>query len=297
MDERQIRLAARSRSGARAEHSRRLPGRQGRLLLAYRVWHRERSCPRRELIDGLWPENPPAAADAALAACCGARRAFGPGCWAGDPSWRFDPGAPVETDVERAAVAVSRAEAAVTRKRFGEAAAAAREALATDLQTFLPDCDGLWSPSAPRVRGAAAARAQALAAAGVGLGGHELGAAEAAAKAAVAAAPFRESAHRALMEVHEAAGNPAEALRAFEHLRVLLRDELGTTPGAAAMAIHQRLLRGEPAPVTAAAPSAVVTWPAPLAIAVERHALVNRGAELAFLESCSAQAAVAPASS
>ena len=90
-----------------------------------------------------------------------------------------------------------------------------------------------------------------------GIGGHDLGAAEAAAKAAVAAAPFRESAHRALMEVHEAAGNPAEALRAFENLRVLLRDELGASPGAAAMAVHQRLLRGEPAP---APPAAACRW-------------------------------------
>ena len=36
-----------------------LPGRQGRLLLAYLVWHRERACPRPELIDVLWPEEPP----------------------------------------------------------------------------------------------------------------------------------------------------------------------------------------------------------------------------------------------
>ena len=48
------------------------------------------------------------------------------------------------------------------------------------------------------------------------------------------------------MEVHEAAGNPAEALRAFEELRSLLREELGTTPGPAAMAVYERVLRGEP---------------------------------------------------
>ena len=72
----------------------------------------------------------------------------------------------------------------------------------------------------------------------------ELGAAEDAARAAVAAAPFRESAHRLLMEVHEAGGNPAEALRVFEDLRRLLREELGTAPGPAAMAVHERMLRG-----------------------------------------------------
>ena len=90
------------------------------------------------------------------------------------------------------------------------------------------------------------------------------------------------------MEVHEAAGNPAEALRAFEELRILLRDELGTTPGPAAMAVHERLLRGEapaarvaePAPTTIPA----VAWPAPLAAALGRHALVGRARELGVLE-------------
>ena len=67
-------------------------------------------------------------------------------------------------------------------------------------------------------------------------------------------APFRESAHILLMEIHEAAGNPAEALRAFEELRSLLREELGTMPGTAAMAVHERLLRGEPPRAAVAAP-------------------------------------------
>ena len=37
-------------------------------------------------------------------------------------------------------------------------------------------------------------------------------------------------------------GNVAEALRAYEDLRVLLRDELGTAPGADVQALHRRLL-------------------------------------------------------
>ena len=261
-----------------------LPGRQGRLLLAYLVWHRDRACPRRELIDTLWPDNPPAAADSALSALLSKlRRTLGPAALAGRQELRFVPDA--EVDVERAAAAVARAEAAAEASRFAEAAAAAREALAVDLQTFLPDCDGLWAASRRHECESLRLRAlEALAAAGIG--GHELGAAEAAAQAAVTAAPFRESAHRALMEVHEAAGNPAEALRAFERLRVLLRDELGTTPSADVMAVHQRLLRGEPASRPLRPAARAVTWPAPLAAAVERHALVNRSTELAFLEGC-----------
>ena len=77
---------------------------------------------------------------------------------------------------------------------------------------------------------------EALGEAGLRLGGRELDAAEHAARTAIGLAPFRESSHRLLMEVHEAAGNPAEALRAFDELRQRLRDELGTAPGPAVMA-------------------------------------------------------------
>ena len=56
------------------------------------------------------------------------------------------------------------------------------------------------------------------------------------------------------MEILEAAGNQAEGLRAFDDLRRLLRDELGTAPGPAVMAVYERLLRGGP-PAAAARPA------------------------------------------
>ena len=40
-------------------------------------------------------------------------------------------------------------------------------------------------------------------------------------------APLREAGHRLLMEALAARGEIAEALAAYERLRVLLRDELG----------------------------------------------------------------------
>jgi DNA-binding SARP family transcriptional activator len=51
-----------------------------------------------------------------------------------------------------------------------------------------------------------------------------------AALAAVAGEPLRESAHRCLIQVHLAEGNRAEALRAYEQLDGLLREELGVRP-------------------------------------------------------------------
>jgi DNA-binding SARP family transcriptional activator len=53
-----------------------------------------------------------------------------------------------------------------------------------------------------------------------------------AAYAAVRAEPLRESAHRAVVRVHLAEGNAAEALRAYEQFRCMLADELGVPPSA-----------------------------------------------------------------
>ena len=57
-------------------------------------------------------------------------------------------------------------------------------------------------------------------------------------------APYRETGHRLLVEALEQRGNVAEALLAYERLRVLLRDELGITPSPTLQAIHRRLLQG-----------------------------------------------------
>lgn len=54
--------------------------------------------------------------------------------------------------------------------------------------------------------------------------------AAAAARAAVRAEPLRESARAALIRVHMAEGNQAEAFGEFERYRVLLRAELGLEP-------------------------------------------------------------------
>jgi len=101
---------------------------------------------------------------------------------------------------------------------------------------------------------------EAIAAAGTALGASRLPDAERAARAAIEAAPFRESGHRLLMAALAARGNVAEALRAYERLRVLLRDELGTVPGADVQALHQRLLTdgataGDAAPAAPPAPA------------------------------------------
>ena len=45
-----------------------LPGRQGRLLFVYLVANRLRPTGRDELVDAVWPEDPPTNVDSALSA-------------------------------------------------------------------------------------------------------------------------------------------------------------------------------------------------------------------------------------
>ena len=108
--------------------------------------------------------------------------------------------------------------------------------------------------------------------------------AERAAGELVRAAPLREAGHRLLMEALAARGEVAQALAAYEALRVLLREELGTAPGGAVRALHQRLLDGD-APEPARTPDRLPDRLAQsLASAwVGRHAKLRRLRETAEL--------------
>ncbi len=56
-------------------------------------------------------------------------------------------------------------------------------------------------------------------------------------------APFRETGYQLLMHAHAGAGNPAEALRAYERCRSLLANELGTSPSGPTEALYLEILR------------------------------------------------------
>jgi DNA-binding SARP family transcriptional activator/tetratricopeptide (TPR) repeat protein len=265
-----------------------LPGRQGQLLLAYLVCHRTRACPRYELEDVLWPERAPAASDSALSSLLSKlRRALGPGALTGRAELRLALPEPLWVDIEALADTVEVAVQALDDRRWADAAAQARAALAVATEPFLAECDGPWVLERRReVEGLRLRALEALGEAGLRLGGRELDAAEHAARTAIGLAPFRESAHRLLMEIHEAGGNAAEALRSFDELRRLLRDELGTAPGPQVMALHERLLRGDAPPLQAPARLEVTPAPLPAALTTTsaRAPFVGRSAELAALQ-------------
>ena len=84
---------------------------------------------------------------------------------------------------------------------------------------------------------------EAYAGAALGIGGTELAAAVRAGRELTRREPYRESGWQLLMQALAAEGNAAEALRAYERLRCLLRDELGVAPSAATQELHRALLR------------------------------------------------------
>ncbi|WP_329791181.1 bacterial transcriptional activator domain-containing protein [Lentzea sp. DG1S-22] len=74
-----------------------------------------------------------------------------------------------------------------------------------------------------------------------------------AALAAVQTDPLRESAHRTLVGLHLADGNPAQAVHQYQSYRTLLRVELGLEPSAHIHDLMRPLLRSARQPTRSAA--------------------------------------------
>jgi DNA-binding SARP family transcriptional activator len=108
---------------------------------------------------------------------------------------------------------------------------------------FLPEAQAAWADSWRRRLTDVHARAlECYATACLELGGPELPGAERGARELLEVAPLRETGHLLLMRVLVARGNVAEALTAYEQLRVLLREEPGVNPGPALQEEYARLL-------------------------------------------------------
>jgi class 3 adenylate cyclase len=223
-----------------------LPGRQGRILFAYLTAYRRQPATRGQVMQALWSNNPPDAADTALSALLTKLRAvLGTSAVSGKHEIRLALPGDVWIDLEAALEGLHRAESAVARREWAAAWGPSRVALHIALRPFLPGYDGAWIDEIRRRLEDVLIRAhECIAAAGLGLAGVELASAERSARALIRLAPYRESGYRLLMEVLVAQGNVADALRTYESLRQLLREELGASPGAATQALHKRLLQG-----------------------------------------------------
>jgi DNA-binding SARP family transcriptional activator len=228
--------------GTRIENE--LPGRQGRLLFACLCVHRLRAVSRDELVEALWAEEAPAAADAGLSALLSRlRRVLGPERLEGRGAVQLRLPSDAWVDLEAASDGLHRAESAAARADWRGAWGPGRVAQHIAARGFLPGEDAAWIEAVRRQLDDVLVRAlEVVATACVRIGAAELDTAERAARALVDRQPFRESGHRLLMEVHAERGNSAEALLVYDGLRRLLRDELGIAPSAPTQELHRRLL-------------------------------------------------------
>ncbi len=229
--------------------SRRFPGRQGRVAFAYLVSEHERSVTRDELIELLWSELPPRAYDVALSAVMSKLRALMSSAGLGrvavetvSSGYRLNlPAAWI--DVDTAAEAVHEAEAALRTGRHDAAYGPAVVACAILRRPFLLGEDGTWIED--RRRRLLVLRLRALdCLAEIHSWNREPTLALRAAEEAVELEPYRETSYRALMRIHDRAGNRAEAVRVYVRLERLLARELGTRPAAETDALMHELATG-----------------------------------------------------
>jgi DNA-binding SARP family transcriptional activator len=154
-------------------------------------------------------------------------------------------------DVEAAREALHRAESHVAAGEWAESWGPAGVAYHVARRPLLQGEDRPWLDTwRRRLEDVQLRGLECFAQARLGLGGPTLSQAEDCARQLIELAPYRETGHRILIEALEQRGNVAEALRAYDRLRLLLRNELGVAPGPALQSVHRRLL-GERATTSA----------------------------------------------
>jgi SARP family transcriptional regulator, regulator of embCAB operon len=195
--------------GSRVEDT--LPGRRGRVMFAYLVLNRGRALPRDELLVAGWGEDASAEAGNALSVLLSKlRHGLGAGHLRGRTEIELLLPPATFVDVDAALEGAHRAESAIAEGRWAQAWGPAGIAYHVATRPFLTGLEAPWIDQWRR-------RLQE-----VRLRGLEC---------------------FALMEALGRRGNLAEALRAYERLRVLLRDELGIAPSPDLQDLHRRLLQ------------------------------------------------------
>jgi predicted ATPase/DNA-binding SARP family transcriptional activator len=252
-----------------------------RTLLIMLALRPGRLVPASQLIDGLWPDQPPAGAPNALQALVSRlRRALPEAVIEAGPSGYRLAIKPQDTDIVR----------------FEELAAAGRAQLGTDpaaAAATLRRALGLWrGPALPEVAGtdfggAVVARLEEERLAAIE---HRVdadlltGPAEplvAELEELVVAHPLREPLAARLMRALHAAGRRGAALEVYEQTRKRLADQLGADPSAELAALHLELLTESPPSSPASAATAPLTnLPAELTSFVGRDAELTRVAGL-----------------
>jgi len=213
-------------------------------LFAYLALHRGRPVPREDLLVAGWGDDVTAETGSALSVLLSKmRKGLGADRLRGRTEMELLLPAGTFVDVEVAQEGAHRAESAIAQGQWAQAWGPAGIAYHIATRPFLSGLDAPWIDDwRRRLEDVRLRGLECFAAAGLGLGGPALPQAEERARMLTDLAPFRESGHRILIEAMERRGNVAEALRAYERLRILLRDELGISPSPNLQAVHSRLL-------------------------------------------------------
>jgi DNA-binding SARP family transcriptional activator len=224
-----------------------LPGRQGRLLFAYLAVNRDRVASRDELAEALWTRGLPSAPDLALSALLSKlRRLLPDGALEGRSAIRLELGRDARVDAEAARDGIHRAEALIAARDWYASIGPTLVAHNISQRRFLPGEERAWIDERRRELEDIQVRAlECTARRSLGIGGAEVAVAERTARRLIDLSPYRESGYALLMEAFERQGNIAEALRVYESLRGLLREELGAAPSPTVQQMHERLLTRE----------------------------------------------------
>jgi SARP family transcriptional regulator, regulator of embCAB operon len=228
--------------GRRVEDA--LPGAKGRLLFAYLVLNRDRRISRDELLTAVYGEEASPDQHPSLSVLLSKLRSvIGQELLAGRSEIELVLPRDAFVDVEAAREALHRAESHVAAGEWAESWGPAGVAYHVARRPLLQGEDRAWLEEwRRRLEDVQLRGLECFAQARLGLGGPTLTQAEDCARRLIELAPYRETGHRILMEALERRGNVAEALLAYDRLRVLLRDELGVAPSPAVQSVHRRLL-------------------------------------------------------
>ena len=251
------RLAA-TVNGQRVDES--LKASDERLLFAYLVLNRLSPVDASELVGAIWPEQPPSDAGERvgrllrrLRRVLGNRLELRPNVQLRLPVDSF-------VDVEVAAEAVHRAEAAVARRDWSTSWPATRVALHTARRPLLPGARAPWiEAQRRRLRDIELRALECIAATGLGLGGNELISAERSARVLIEREPLRESGYRYLILALTRRGNLAEAIQAYADLARRLETEIGIGPSSEMRALREQLTRGATEATPSSASSGTTT--------------------------------------
>jgi DNA-binding SARP family transcriptional activator len=227
-----------------------LPGSKGELLFGYLVLNRRRRMDRDELVEAVYGEGATREYQPRLSVLLSKlRRVVGPGALAGRAAIELVLPPDAFVDVEAALAALHRAEAHVANAEWAAAWGPSGVAYHVASRPLLHGHDAPWLDDwRRRLEDVRHRGLECFARARLELGGPTLPQAADCARQLIELAPFRETGHLILMEALARTGNVAEALRAYDRLRILLRDELAVAPSPAVQSVYRRLLGEATAP-------------------------------------------------